>query len=975
MGPSWAFKLFLVRLFLINGVQRIVMRFLSLLLIVLLGHKTIVAQSFDCFLDFKHSKELILQTLQERCIEPFYVDDIEIVNQKVRISKQELLYLSGIKLKSMVSCQQLQQLISYLYETGQVQAVDCKLVDRILKIELNEVWILADVKIKGIPFGSAHYLQYYEMQAGDRFEVEKHEQSIQKLQEIFEQKGYKAVKISSKVIEKPKRKHYKVVLKVTKGTRFIIQETQLKLYGAQRLRNSQLEEILAKKLYKGLQKKPYDAQLIDQQTKLLQEYLVDQGYVDAKIKLYETLDQQGGNVSLEFFITLSKNREITILGNSFLSYKQIMALINRFGDALGILPVSLIAQDIKTHYHKKGFWAAEIQSEEPEEGKLYFIINEGKRASINQIEYKGMTAFEPKKIQRLFFARYVKSNYFDATQIKESIDNLLEHYAKHGFWDAAIVKKSYEPLDEQHHYKLILSIDEGKQRLLKSVNIEKFPELLQKGPFASLQKLAQNPIIFDKQLIKEQHDWLVAYFKKQGYLSVKVEPLFNQEGAHVSLTWLVKADQIVTCGKILLKGASKVGHTLIKNVIDIKEEKVWSKDRLQLGYTRLKELDVFKQIQMYPVEGADQQHRDMIVYLQDDDPFEVRARFGFQQVSENFALKKGSTYKVGGSALWRNPAGRADMLRIDADLTRFERKADIFYRFPIVISIPLIATFKLYANKYTQPLAAGSRKTLYKVTQEGLLINIASQTRHSSTSFTCGTEWMETKDISQKLAQAINFKTDLISKKVPYFFIEPSMFIDFLDDKLNPTKGLFIAGSIKGMFPLISNSYFVKMLIEQGIFFPLIKDTKVIFGARVRFGHIFKETFSKIMPPERFYLGGANSLRGYLPDACPPLGTVVESDGKIQRVAQGGKSMVNMNFEVRVPLFQKFDTVFFQDFGVLVEDISHVSYGNNNLAATGFGLRYQTSLGPIRFDIGWKWQKPFPEDSPYAWFLTFGHAF
>lgn len=975
MGPSWAFKLFLVRLFLMNGVQRIVMRFLSLLLIVLLGHKTIVAQSFDCFLDFKHSKELILQTLQEHCTEPFYVDDIQMVNQKVRISRQELLYLSGIKLKSTARCQQLQELIGYLYETGQVQTVNCKLVDNILKIELNEVWILADVKIKGIPFGSTHYLQYYEMQAGDRFEQEKHNQSVEKLQEIFKQKGYKSVEISSKIIKKESRRHCKVILKVNKGSRFTINEAQVQLYGAQRLQSDQLYQALTKKLYKGLQKKPYDTQLIDQQTKLLQEYLIDQGYVDVKIKLYETLDQHNSKVSLEFVITLSKNREITILGNNFLSYKEIMGLINRFGDALGILPVSLIAQDIKTHYHKKGFWSAEIQSEEPEEGKLYFMINEGKRAIINHIEYKGMTVFDPKKIQKLFFARFSKKHFFDASQIKQATENLLEYYVQNGFWDAAIVKKSYEPLDDQQHYKLIISIDEGKQRFLKAVVIEKFPELLEKGPFTRLKKLAQRPLAFDKGLIKEQHDWLVGYFKKQGYLSVKVEPSFQTEGSDVTLTWLIKADQIVTCGKVLLKGASKVGHTLIKDIIDSKEEKVWSKDRLQLGYARLKELDVFKQIQMYPVQGVDQEHRDMIVYLQDDDPFEIRARLGFQQVSENFALKKGSTYKIGGSALWRNPTGRADMLRIDTDLTLFERKADIFYRFPIVITVPLIATFKLYANKYTQPLAAGSRKTLYKVTQEGLLINIASQTRHTNTSFTCGTEWMETKDISEELAEAINFKTDLISKKVPYFFIEPSMFIDFLDDKLNPTKGLFIAGSIKGMFPLTSSSYFVKMLIEQGMFFPLIKDTKIIFGARVRFGHIFKETFSKIMPPERFYLGGANSLRGYLPDACPPLGTIIEADGKTQRVAQGGKSMVNMNFEVRIPLFQKFDTVVFQDFGVLVEDISHVSYGNNNLAATGFGLRYQTSLGPIRFDIGWKWQKPFPEDTAYAWFLTFGHAF
>jgi outer membrane protein assembly factor BamA len=363
-----------------NGVQRIVMRFLSLLLIVLLGHKTIVAQSFDCFLDFKHSKELILQTLQEHCTEPFYVDDIQMVNQKVRISRQELLYLSGIKLKSTARCQQLQELIGYLYETGQVQTVNCKLVDNILKIELNEVWILADVKLKGIPFGSTHYLQYYEMQAGDRFEQEKHNQSVEKLQEIFEQKGYKSVEISSKIIKKESRRHCKVILKVNKGSRFTINEAQVQLYGAQRLQSDQLYQALTKKLYKGLQKKPYDTQLIDQQTKLLQEYLIDQGYVDVKIKLYETLDQHNSKVSLEFVITLSKNREITILGNNFLSYKEIMGLINRFGDALGILPVSLIAQDIKTHYHKKGFWSAEIQSEEPEEGKLYFMINERKKS-------------------------------------------------------------------------------------------------------------------------------------------------------------------------------------------------------------------------------------------------------------------------------------------------------------------------------------------------------------------------------------------------------------------------------------------------------------------------------------------------------------------------------------------------------------------------------------------------------------------
>jgi translocation and assembly module TamA len=946
-----------------------------LLSIFLLSCKTFSANSFECLLDFKDSKELVLETLQERCTEPFYVDDIQMVNQKVRISKQEILYLSDIKLKSMVNSQQLQHLVAYLYETGQIRSVTLRLIDAVLTIELDEVWILSDVRFKGIPFGSAHYLQYYEMQAGDPFEKEKHEQSIEKLTEIFQKKGYKSVAIIADIVEKSRRKHYKIVIKITKGNRFVIHETQVKVRGIQTLQMNQLQKILAKKLYKGLQRKPYDTQLIDQQTKLMQEYLTEQGYVDAKIRLYETLDEDNHKVALEFVITFSKNREITILGNSFFSHKEIMTMINRFGDALGMLPVSLIAQDIKNQYHKKGFWNVVIQSEESEDGKLYFIINEEQRTCIDKVEYKDMRAFDAKKIERLFFTRFSKQHFFDSSYVKQATENLLDYYAQHGFWDAAIVKKNYESLNDQNHYKLILTIDEGQQRLLKAVVIEKFPELLQKGPFLKLQKLMKKPLVFDKRLIKEQHDWLITYLKKQGYLSVKVEPLLHAEGSEVVLTWSIKADQLITCGKVLLKGASKVGHTLIKNIVDMKDEKIWSKDRLQLGYTRLKKLDIFKQIQMYPMQGVDAHHRDMIVYLQDDDPFEIRTRFGFQQVSENFALKKGSTYKIGGSALWRNPTAKADMLRFDADLTRFERRTDLFYRRPLQLHIPVIATLKIYANNYTQPLSAGSRKTLYKVTQEGCLINIASQTRHSNTSFTCGAEWMETKDISEKFAQAINFKTDLISKKVPYFFIEPSIFIDFLDDKLNPTQGLFIAGSIKGMFPLSSSSYFIKLLIEQGIFFPLLKDSKIVCGARVKFGHIFKETFSKIMPPERFYLGGANSLRGYLPDSCPPLGTIIEADGKMQRVPQGGKSMVNMNFELRIPTFSMIDMVIFQDFGVLVEDITNLSYGKNSLAATGLGLRYQTSIGPIRFDIGWKWQKPFPEDTAYAWFLTFGHSF
>jgi outer membrane translocation and assembly module TamA len=42
--------------------------------------------------------------------------------------------------------------------------------------------------------------------------------------------------------------------------------------------------------------------------------------------------------------------------------------------------------------------------------------------------------------------------------------------------------------------------------------------------------------------------------------------------------------------------------------------------------------------------------------------------------------------------------------------------------------------------------------------------------------------------------------------------------------------------------------------------------------------------------------------------------------------------------------------------------------------AVGFGLRYKSPIGPIRFDLGFK-VNPETDERRSAWYLTFGQAF
>ena len=60
--------------------------------------------------------------------------------------------------------------------------------------------------------------------------------------------------------------------------------------------------------------------------------------------------------------------------------------------------------------------------------------------------------------------------------------------------------------------------------------------------------------------------------------------------------------------------------------------------------------------------------------------------------------------------------------------------------------------------------------------------------------------------------------------------------------------------------------------------------------------------------------------------------------------------MFNCNFEVRFPIYHDFEGAVFLDSGVLIKD-SVNDAPKNMLGGAGFGFRYNTPIGPIRFDI------------------------
>lgn len=101
---------------------------------------------------------------------------------------------------------------------------------------------------------------------------------------------------------------------------------------------------------------------------------------------------------------------------------------------------------------------------------------------------------------------------------------------------------------------------------------------------------------------------------------------------------------------------------------------------------------------------------------------------------------------------------------------------------------------------------------------------------------------------------------------------------------------------------------------------------------------------SDVPYPERFRSGGSTSVRGWTTDHLGPL--VCDSG---ECVGIGGDVRLEGNIQLRVPAIWGFDAVLFGDAGMVWSDVGEVDLSELE-PSLGLGLRFETPVGPLRFD-------------------------
>jgi translocation and assembly module TamA len=190
---------------------------------------------------------------------------------------------------------------------------------------------------------------------------------------------------------------------------------------------------------------------------------------------------------------------------------------------------------------------------------------------------------------------------------------------------------------------------------------------------------------------------------------------------------------------------------------------------------------------------------------------------------------------------------------------------------------------------------------------------------------------------------------------------------DSTDDPLDPTSGVRSSAAVTPYYALFAETD--TFLRSEGIasaYYAIDEDARYVLAARGRLGSIVGAGREELPASIRFYSGGGGSVRGY---AFQELGPLDEDNDPL-----GGHSVIEFGGEIRIRVTDTIGVVPFVEGGNVYADMLPELYQVDFRYAAGLGLRYYTTIGPLRLDVAVPLDRRDTDD-PFQFYISLGQAF
>ncbi len=639
--------------------------------------------------------------------------------------------------------------------------------------------------------------------------------------------------------------------------------------------------------------------------------------------------------------------------------------------------LQFLKDGLRRTYQEKGYARAKVDvsfETTPEEEVVSFGIQKGERWTIERVLAPGAASLPRRDIYDVLQTRprglLATGRYLDGDAAADR-DALEALYRANGFRYARVSPPEVTEGPSRDTLFVSFRVEEGVRTIVAARTVTGMKTVPQEALVPQLS--VQPGLPYSEAAVGDDAALLQSLYVDRGYVDAKVEATARfpepvpPEGERAEVTYTVTEGTRVVFGKTIVRGNRHTQPFIVEDRLANKEGSPFTLTKLLDTQQNLARLGIFQKIELstFPTD-PETMSRAVLVTVSESRPWSLTYGVGGEYAPQATGTRLSARLSLGVS--YNNLFGRA--LEVSGE-------GRISNRDPRVI---LSARDRsLFGGRVPVSVAAYQTKDFFSNIDVKRTGGFLQAEFRPSTSLRTGLRYQyelvdPSSDPGLGADQRLNQSSRISS-------VSGGVTWDRRNDPLNPRSGTYLAADLKYAFPfLAADANFVKALLQAGLYRPY-GSTRFAFsvrggiiGNRQECSQALRDigtcSPNLIVPvPERLFAGGSSTHRAFARDNLGIPGETLNADG----VGVGGTVQLVGNAEWRIPMASGFEVALFFDIGNVWADPKSVNLGQLRSGA-GFGLHYQTPVGPIRLEYGLKLDRKPGEDAG-AFAFSVGYPF
>jgi outer membrane protein insertion porin family len=611
----------------------------------------------------------------------------------------------------------------------------------------------------------------------------------------------------------------------------------------------------------------------------------------------------------------------------------------------------------------------------------------------------------------------VKSgDVYNASRIDSGLVALRAEYRRRGYYKIAATADRQtlgRPGDEGDVSVVVqLRVVEGPEGFIAAIQFARdTARVPESGLRARMRSREREPYV--PGLVLSDQDALSTLYLNQGFrtASVGIKPAFSADGQAVTLVVEINEGPQITVADIQVIGNQQVSDRTVIEAMTLKPGDPFGEEARLDSQQRINALGLFRRASVDEAPRLPGETRAHVIVTVEEAPAHTISYGGGVD-----AGRLSRTTADGGQEQYVAISPRAFFAAQRRNLWGRNSSIDFFSRVALKpTSDPSDPTrdgqgygFTEYrvTTAYREPRAFKTKAdlTISATFEQGLRPTFnflhknatAELTRRLSPRLTVSARYAldYSRLFDTRIAPEDQLTIDRAFPQVRLSLVSGTVVLDRRNDPVSPSHGTFSTADFEVAGRAIGSEIgYVKTFLQTSYFQALSSTRRFVFAGRAELG--LAQGFPRLgtvtdangnpqvvvvddLPAsQRFFAGGSSTVRGFPLDQLG-VPEILDENG----LSNGGNGLLIFNAELRTLVGKLFGNNFgvacFTDAGNVFQNAHDVDLSRLRGSA-GFGLRYDSPIGPVRLDYGWKFSRmTFPSgvrERGWEFHFNIGEAF